>query len=77
MNGEESSSRDFRHLRNDGVAEGGNAVCPTGNPMSLSTHIGHGAPSNSIDKPICLPICFLRVIAGVLLILPRFRLSDA
>ena len=45
--------------------------------MILSTQEGQGAPSNSIDKPICLPAACRRDMAGVFPIDPRLRLSLA
>lgn len=38
----------FRDLRDDGIAERGKAVHPSGNPMSHSTHVGFNCPPAGI-----------------------------
>jgi hypothetical protein len=41
---ENGAANQFRDLRNYGVSEGGNPVCPIGNPISHSSQFGFKAP---------------------------------
>ena len=42
--GENGAPNQFRDLRNYGVSEGCKSVCPIGNPISHSTHVGFSFP---------------------------------
>lgn len=69
---EDASANPLRDLRDEGVAEGGKAVHPSGNPISHSTHVGFSAPPTTefrggelrfawLELPLLLPSCFVGV----------------
>jgi len=72
--GEDCPADQFGNLGNYGVSEGFKSVCPVGNPISHSTHVGFNAPDVSettCESINCLPINDRRLTAGE----PRFPLS--
>ena len=44
---QDGAANEFGDLGDYGVSEGCKAVCPVGNPMSHSTHVGFNAPEPS------------------------------
>jgi hypothetical protein len=73
---EDCAAYEFRDGGAYTVPIGGKLLHPIGNPIMPSTHKGHGALANSIDKPTCFPIRIRRLMDG-LEQLPLSRLSDA
>jgi hypothetical protein len=62
------AANQFSYLGDDCVSEGFKSVCPVGNPISHSTHVGFSAPDVSdttIESINCLPLDNRRWIAGL------------